>query len=133
MLTKHFSYNDGTTKEIISSFLMQHCDDIIKKHGIHLRLIRQGAGFAILPDTNCKEDILESEFAKAFHLGETPTTTAPKSPERINTILTCRDFDDMFLSLTADQIKLLEWLQYNDYLCGGVDYIVVGSEKFQVI
>jgi hypothetical protein len=132
MLTKHFAYSDGTAREIISSFLQKHCDDIVKKHGIHLRLVKQGAGFAILPDTNCKEDILESEFIKAFHLGEISTPTAPK-PERINTVLTSREFDDMFLSLTADQLKLLEWLQYNDYLCSGVDYIPVASEKFTEI
>jgi hypothetical protein len=35
--------------------------------------------------------------------------------------------------LTADQLKLLEWLQYNDYLCSGVDYIPVASEKFTEI
>ena len=133
MLTNHFAYSDGTAREIISSVIRRHCEDIVKKHGIYIRIVKQGAGFAILPDTNCKEDILESEFAKAFHLGEIPTATAPKSPERINTILTCRDFDDMFLSLTADQIKLLEWLRYNDYLCDGVEHIVIGSEKFTEI
>jgi hypothetical protein len=132
MLTKHFAYSDRTAREIISSFLQKHCDDIVKKHGIHLRLVKQGAGFAILPDTNCKEDILESEFAKAFHLGEIPTATTPK-PERINMILTYEDFDDMFLSLTADQLKLLEWLRRNDYLCEGVEYIAIGSEKFTEI
>lgn len=132
MTTKHFAYSDGTAREIISSFIQKHCDEIVKKHGIHLRLVKQGAGFAILPDTNCKEDILESEFIKAFHLGEIPTTTAPK-PERVNTVLTSREFDDMFLSLTTDQLKLLEWLQYNDYLCSGVDYIAIGSETFTEI
>lgn len=133
METKHFdlatSY-DRTRMEALMQYLTK---EIGKKRNHQVRLIEQGAGFAILPDTNCKEDILESEFIKAFHLGETPVATAPKAPERISTILTCRDFDDMFLSLTADQIKLLEWLQYNDYLCGGVDYIVVGSEKFTEI
>lgn len=133
MLTKHFAYVDGTSKEIISSFLLQHCDNIVKKHGIHLRLVKQGAGFAILPDTNCKEDILESEFIKAFHLGETPVATAPKAPERINTILTYEDSDQMFVSLTADQLKLLEWLQDNECLCEGMNYIIVGSEKFTEI
>lgn len=133
MITKHFSYSDRATKEVVSSFVMQHCDDIIKKHGVHLRLVKQGAGFAILPDTNCKEDILESEFAKAFHLGETPTTTALKSPERITTIFTYDDSDTMFVSLTADQLRLLEWLQYNDCLCEGMKYLIVGSEKFEEI
>lgn len=131
MLTKHFAYNDGTAGGIVSS-IIQHCDDIVKKHGIYLRLVKQGAGFAILPDTNCKEDILESEFAKAFHLGETPTTTAPK-PERITTILTYDDSDTMFVSLTADQLRLLNWLRYNDCLCEGMNYISIGSEQFEEI
>ena len=132
MITKHFAYSDRATKEVVSSFVMQHCDDIIKKHGIHLRLVKQGAGFAILPDTNCKEDILESEFAKAFHLGEISTATAPK-PERITTVLTYEDSDTMFVSLTADQLRLLEWLRDNNCFCEGMNYITVGSEKFEEI
>ena len=132
MITKHFAYSDRATKEVVSSFVMQHCDDIIKKHGIHLRLVKQGAGFAILPDTNCKEDVLESEFIKAFHLGEIPTATAPKS-ERITTVLTYEDSDTMFVSLTADQLRLLEWLRDSDCLCDGMNYITVGSEKFEEI
>ena len=132
METKHFdlatSY-DRTRMEALMQYLSQ---EIGKKTNHQVRLIEQGGGFAILPDTNCREDICEKEFAKAFHLGEIPTATVPKS-ERINTILTCRDFDDMFLSLTADQIKLLEWLQYNDYFGGGVDYIIIGAEKFTEI
>lgn len=133
MLTSHFAYSDRAAKETISSVIRRHCEDIVKKHGIYLRIVKQGAGFAILPDTNCKEDILESEFAKAFHLGETSTPTDPKAPERINMILTYEDFDDMFLSLTADQIKLLEWLRHNDYLRDGIEYITIGSAQFTEI
>ncbi len=133
MLTNHFAYSDGTAREIISSVIRRHCEDIVKKHGIYIRIVKQGAGFAILPDTNCKEDILESEFAKAFHLGEISTATAPKSPERINTIFIYEESDKMFVSLTADQLKLLEWLQYNDCLCEGMTYLTVGSEKFEEI
>ena len=133
METKHFdlatSY-DRTRMEALMQYLSQ---EIGKKTNHQVRLIEQGGGFAILPDTNCREDICEKEFAKAFHLGEIPTATAPKAPERINTILTYEDFDDMFLSLTADQIKLLEWLKRNDYLCEGVEYITIGSEKFEEI
>ena len=132
MLTNHFAYSDRATREIMSSVIQRHCEDIVKKHGIYLRLVKQGAGFAILPDTNCKEDILESEFAKAFHLGEISTPTTPK-PERITTILTYEDSDTMFVSLTADQFRLLEWLRDNNCLCYGMNYISIGSEKFEEI
>jgi hypothetical protein len=132
METKHFDLATSYDRTRMEALMQHLAKEIGKKHNHQVRLIEQGGGFAILPDTNCKEDILESEFAKAFHLGEISTATAPK-PERISTVLTCRDFDDMFLSLTADQIKLLKWLQYNDYLCDGVEYITIGSEKFTEI
>lgn len=132
METKHFDLATSYDRNRIEALMQYLTKEIGKKHNHQVRLIEQGGGFAILPDTNCKEDICEKEFAKAFHLGETPVATAP-NPERINTVLTCREFDDMFVSLTADQLKLLEWLQYNDYLCGGVDYIAISSEKFEEI
>jgi hypothetical protein len=132
MTTKHFDLATSYGRERIAPLMQYLAKEIGKKTNHQVRLIEQGGGFAILPDTNCKEDIGEKEFAKAFHLGEIPTATTPK-PERINTVLTSREFDDMFLSLTADQLKLLEWLQYNDYLCSGVDYIAIGSEKFTEI
>jgi hypothetical protein len=133
MTTKHFDLDTSYDRARIAALMEHLAKEIGKKHDHHVRLIEQGGGFAILPDTHCKADICEKEFAKAFHLGETSTPIAPKIPERINTVLTSREFDDMFLSLTADQLKLLEWLQYNDYLCSGVDYIPVASEKFTEI
>lgn len=132
MTTKHFDLATPYDRERIASLMQYLAEEIGKTHNHQVRLIEQGGGFAILPDTNCKEDICEKEFTKAFHLREIPTATTSKS-ERINTVLTCGEFDDMFLSLTADQLKLLEWLQFNDYLCDGVDYITIGSEKFTEI
>ncbi len=133
MTTKHFDLATSCGRDRLADQMQYLAKEIGKRCNHQVRLIEQGSGFAILPDTNRKEDIGEREFAKAFHLGEALTATAPKSPERISTVLTCRDFDDMFLSLTADQLKLLEWLQYNDYLCDGVEYIAIGSEKFTEI
>jgi hypothetical protein len=132
MTTKHFDLDTSYDRARIAALMEYLAKEIGKKHDHHVRLIEQGGGFAILPDTHCKADICEKEFAKAFRLGETSTPTAPKS-ERISTVLTYEDFDDMFLSLTADQIKLLEWLRRNDYLCDGVEYITIGSEKFTEI
>ena len=132
MTTKHFDLATSYDRTRIAELMQYLAKETGKNHNHRVRLIEQGSGFAILPDTNCKEDIGEKEFAKAFHLGEIPTATAPKS-ERINTILTYEGFDDMFLSLTADQIKLFEWLRRNDYLCEGVEYIAIGSEKFTEI
>lgn len=53
--------------------------------------------------------------------------------ERITTILTYDNSDTMFVSLTADQLRLLEWLRYNDCLCDGMTYLTLGSEKFEEI
>ena len=132
METKHFDLATPYDRNRIEALMQYLTKEIGKKTNHQVRLIEQGGGFAILPDTNCKEDICEKEFAKAFHLGEIPTATAPKS-ERITTILTYDDSDTMFVSLTADQLRLLEWLRYNDCLCEGMNYIAVGSEKFEEI
>ena len=132
METKHFDLATSYDRNRMETLMQYLAKEIGKKTNHQVRLIEQGGGFAILPDTNCKEDICEKEFAKAFHLGEIPTTTAPKS-ERITTVLTYEDSDTMFVSLTADQLRLLEWLQYNDCLCDGMKYLVVGSEKFEEI
>jgi hypothetical protein len=132
MKTKHFDLATPYEKKSLANQMQYLAKEIGKKNYHQVRLIEQGGGFAILPDTNCKEDICEKEFAKAFHLGEIPTATVPK-PERISTILTYEEYDEMFVSLTADQLKLLEWLQYNDCLCEGMKYLTVGSEKFEEI
>lgn len=132
MKTKHFDLATPYERESMANQMQYLAKEIGKKHNHQVRLIEQGGGFAILPDTNCKEDIGESEFAKAFHLGEIPTTMEPKS-ERITTILTYDDSDTMFVSLTADQLRLLNWLRYNDCLCEGMNYISIGSEKFEEI
>jgi hypothetical protein len=132
METKHFDLATSYDRTRMEALMQYLAKEIGKKTNHQVRLIEQGGGFAILPDTNCKEDIGEKEFAKAFHLGGIPTATVPK-PERINTILTYEEYDEMFVSLTADQLKLLEWLQYNNCLCEGMKYLTVGSEKFEEI
>ena len=85
METKHFDLATSYDRNRIETLMQYLAKEIGKKTNHQVRLIEQGGGFAILPDTNCKEDIGEKEFAKAFHLGEIPTATAPK-PERITTI-----------------------------------------------
>lgn len=132
METKHFDLATSYDRTRMEALMQYLAKEIGKKTNHQVQLIEQGAGFAILPDTNCKEDIGEKEFAKAFHLGEIPTATAPK-PERITTILIYDDSDTMFVSLTADQLKLLEWLQYNDCLCEDMKYLTIGSKKFEEI
>jgi hypothetical protein len=132
METKHFDLATSYDRARMEAVMQYLAKEIGKKTNHQVRLIEQGGGFAILPDTNCKEDICEKEFAKAFHLGEISTATIPNS-ERTNTILSYEDSDYMYLSLTADQLKLLEWLQCNNCLCEGTKYLTIGSEKFEEI
>ena len=84
------------------------------KHG-EIRVAQVGAGVVILPETNCTQDLSENEMQKALHTEE----KAPKEEKMTNYKIEDSDSwsDRVFLvSLTEEQVRLLDWLIDHDYV-----------------
>ena len=98
-------YRDATMRQIY---------EITKGTG-KFRLIKVGAGFVILPETNTRQDIKETELRKALHIEE----KAPKEEKITNYKIEDSDSwsdNAFFVSLTEEQVRLLDWLINHDYV-----------------
>ena len=81
----------------------------------NIRVAQVGAGVVILPDTNRTQDLSEKEMRKALHIEE----KVPKEEKMTNYKIKDSDSwsDRVFLvSLTEEQVRLLDWLIDHDYV-----------------
>ena len=81
----------------------------------NIRVAQVGAGVVILPDTNRTQELSENELRKALHIEE----KAPKEEKMTNYKIEDSDSwsDRVFLvSLTEEQVRLLDWLIDHDYV-----------------
>ena len=81
----------------------------------NIRVAQVGAGVVILPDTNRTQELSENELRKALHIEE----KVPKEEKMTNYEIKNSDTwsDDTFLvSLTEEQVRLLDWLIDHDYV-----------------
>ena len=104
--TQHTTTYNATIANLIASKL--------GKTG-NIRIAQVGAGVVILPDTNYKRDLSESEMRKALHIDE----KAPKEETKKIKLYSESRYDDMepcYLELTEEQYELLDWLAQNDWL-----------------
>lgn len=81
----------------------------------NIRVAQVGAGVVILPDTNRTQELSENELRKALHIEE----KVPKEEKMTNYKIKDSDSwsDRVFLvSLTEEQVRLLDWLIDHDYV-----------------
>lgn len=92
-----------------------------------VRVVNCGRGVVVLPDTNRKQDCTEGEVIKALGLvkkydGLHLDNNAPeKKSERKLIMLRRSDDTPEWISLTPDQMRLLNWLQEGDYFWDEVE------------
>lgn len=104
--TQHTTTYDSNLKNIIALNL--------GKTG-NIRVAQVGAGVVILPDTNRSQDLSENEMRKALHIEE----KAPKEEKMTNYKIEDSDsWSDnvFFVSLTEEQVRLLDWLIDHNYV-----------------
>ena len=93
-----------------------------------LRVIESGRGIIILPDTDVTRECSVKELLKALHL---PKEEKTKDTNKVNYIFTTSERDDTrYVQLTQGQIKLLEWLEKENYLIDEVQYQSFDSVNF---
>lgn len=131
MTTTHYYYDSVTCKEALESTLQQNCHDLAKKHGAFLRIVKSGAGVVILPDTDRAHDCSPSELAKALHLKE--EMEKPSTAE--TTTYLAYNFsteENRLIALTKDQIRFLEWLKMNNFICEDDVFTEINS-KIEIV
>ena len=122
MKTRHVYENSSILGEAIRGALRE-----VKSYQSHLRIVNCGRGVVILPDTNRKQDCTEGEVIKALGLvkkydGLHLDNNAPeKKSERKPIMLRRSDDTPEWISLTPDQMRLLNWLQEGDYFWDEVE------------
>lgn len=107
--------------------LVKMCDQVFSNPHQAKRIIACGAGVVILPDTDKKHDCSPSEIAKALHLKE--EMEKPSTAE--TTTYLAYNFsteENHPIALTKDQIRLLEWLKMNDFICEDDIFTEIHSE-----
>lgn len=80
-----------------------------------IRVAQVGAGVVILPETNCTQDLCDSEMRKALHIDE----KTPKEEKMTNYKIEDSDSwsdNTFFVSLTEEQVRLLDWLIDHEYV-----------------
>lgn len=83
----------------------------------NIRVAQVGAGVVILPDTNRTQDLSENEMWKALHIDEKAST--PKEKKMTNYKIEDSDSwsdNSFFVSLTEEQVRLLDWLIDHNYV-----------------
>lgn len=115
MKTIHLANSNPRSTEFEIA-LVGMCDQVFSHSHQPKRIIACGAGVVILPETDKKHDCSPSELAKALHLKE----EMAKSPTTETTTYLAYNFgteENRLIALTKDQIRLLEWLKMNDFIC----------------
>ena len=82
-----------------------------------IRVAQVGAGVVILPETNCTQELSDKEMRKALHIKD--TASAPKEEKMTNYKIEDSDSwsdNAFFVSLTEEQVRLLDWLIDHDYV-----------------
>lgn len=99
----------------------------VKSYENNLRIVNCGRGVVILPETNRKQDCTEGEVIKALGLvkkydGLHLDNNAPeKKNERKPIMLRRSDGTPEWISLTPDQMRLLNWLQREEFFWDEVE------------
>lgn len=91
------------------------------------RIISCGAGVVILPETDKKHDCSPSELAKALHLKEEiekPSTVKTTTYLAYNFSIE----ENHLIALTDEQVRLLEWLKKNGFICEDDIFTEIDSE-----
>ena len=115
MKTIHLANSNPRSTEF-ENVLVGMCDQVFAHPCQAKRIISCGAGVVILPETDKKHDCSPSELAKALHLRE----EMEKSFGTETTTYLAYNFsteEHRLIALTKDQIRLLEWLKMNGFIC----------------
>lgn len=107
--------------------LAEMCDQVFSHPYQAKRIIACGAGVVILPDTDKKHDCSPNEIAKALHLKE----EMEKSSTAETTTYLAYNFsteENRLIALTKDQIRFLEWLKMNDFICEDDTFTEINSK-----
>ena len=126
MKTVHPVNSDPRSVEFEND-LVRMCDKVFSHSHQAKRIIACGAGVVILPDTDKKHDCSPSEIAKALHLKE--EMEKPSTAE--TTTYLAYNFDageNRLIALTKDQIRFLEWLKMNDFICEDDTFTEINSK-----
>lgn len=105
-----------------------------------VRIINCGRGVVILPDTNRKADCTDGEVIKALGLVkcwdkfrlEGKKEENQEEPRQLASIQ-CEGGVPEIISITPDQVRLLNWLARNDYLYPDLEYQYLKSFKVEEI
>lgn len=115
MKTIHLANSNPRSTEFEIA-LVKMCDQVFSNPHQAKRIIACGAGVVILPETDKKHDCGPSELAKALHLRE-----EMEKPSTANTTTyLAYNFsteENRLIALTKDQVRLLEWLKMNGFIC----------------
>lgn len=115
MKTIHLANSNPHSSEFQVA-LIGMCDQVFSHSHQAKRIISCGAGVVILPETDKKHDCGPSELAKALHLRE----EMEKSFGTETTTYIAYNFgtgENRLITLTQDQIRFLEWLKMNGFIC----------------
>ena len=126
MKTVHLANSNPRSTEFEIA-LAGMCDQVFSHSYQAKRIIACGAGVVILPDTDKKHDCSPSEIAKALHLKE--EMEKPSTAE--TTIYLAYNFsteENRLIALTKDQVRLLEWLKMNNFMCDDDKYTEINSK-----
>jgi hypothetical protein len=126
MKTIHLANSNPHSSEFQVA-LIGMCDQVFSHSHQAKRIISCGAGVVILPETDKKHDCSPSELAKALHLRE----EMEKSFGTETTTYLAYNFsteENHLIALTKDQIRLLEWLKMNDFICEDDIFTEIHSE-----
>lgn len=126
MKTIHLANSNPRSTEFENA-LVGMCDLTFAHSYQAKRIISCGAGVVILPDTDKKHDCTPSELAKALHLKE----EMEKSSTAETTAYLAYNFgtgENRLIALTKDQIRFLEWLKMNNFICEDDTFTEINSE-----
>ena len=89
--------------------------------GVFKRVITCGKGVVILPDTNRKHACEMPELLKALGLKDKAEPVIPPASATEDYIFQCDDVHWRVL-LTPDQVRLIDWLSYNNLLADDLNW-----------
>lgn len=115
MKTIHLANFNPRSAEF-ANVLVGMCDETFAHPHQAKRIISCGAGIVILPETDKKHDCGPSELAKALHLKE----EMEKPSTATTTTYLAYNFsteENRLVALTKDQVRFLEWLKRNGFIC----------------
>lgn len=119
------------TKHCYRSDYKNNVDESLRNLNIYnprVRVIESGRGVIILPETDVTRECSVKELLKALHLTKEEKT---KDTNKVGYIFTIGYRDDTkYVQLTQEQIKLLEWLEKEDYLVEEVQFQSFNSVDF---